>query len=77
MTPANKEVAINVITRTVNNLTNYYLKTETYNKTEVDDLISAVATLTLEIVAELPTTDISTSTIYLVPVQGVQNVYMQ
>lgn len=77
LTPANKEVAINVITRTVNNLTNYYLKTETYNKTEVDNLISAVATLTLEIVAELPTTDISTSTIYLVPVQGVQNVYMQ
>ena len=77
LVPANKEVAINVITRTVNNLTNYYLKAETYSKTEVDDLLSAVASLTLEIVEELPTTDISTTTIYLVPVQGATNVYMQ
>ena len=77
LVPANKEVAINVITRAVNNLTNYYLKSETYTKTEVDDLLSAMASLTLEIVETLPTQDISTTTIYLVPVQGQSNVYMQ
>ena len=77
LVPANKEVAINVITRAVNNLTNYYLKSETYTKTEVDDLISAMASLTLEIVQTLPVSDISTTTIYLVPVQGQTNVYMQ
>ena len=77
LVPANKEVAINVITRAVNNLTNYYLKSETYTKTEVDDLLSAMASLTLEIVETLPTQDISTTTIYLVPVQGQTNVYMQ
>ena len=77
LVPANKEVAINVITRAVNNLTNYYLKTETYTKTEVDALLSAMTSLTLEIVETLPTQDISTTTIYLVPVQGQTNVYMQ
>lgn len=77
LVPTNKQVAINVITRTVNNLTNYYLKTETYNKTEVDDLIAAVSSMTLEIVQTLPTQDISTTTIYLVPVAGQANVYMQ
>ena len=77
LVPANKEVAINVITRAVNNLTNYYLKSETYTKTEVDDLLSAMASLTLEIVETLPTTSISTTTIYLVPVAGQTNVYMQ
>lgn len=55
------------ITNTVNNLVNYYLKTETYTKTEVDTLISALTSIDFEVVSELPTTDISTTTIYLVP----------
>ena len=65
------------ITNTVNNLTNYYLKTETYNKTEVDNLISQIATLQIEVVQTLPTHDISTNTIYLVPKQtaGTQDIY--
>lgn len=77
ISPVNKAVNINVITRTVANLANYYLKTETYTKTEVDNLLSAMASLTLEIVEELPVSDISTTTIYLVPVSGQTNVYMQ
>lgn len=55
------------ITNTVNNLTNYYTKTNTYTKSEVDSLISSVSSLDIEVVQTLPTQDISTSTIYLVP----------
>ena len=65
------------ISNTVNNLTNYYLKSETYTKTEVDTLIGQISTLHLEVVQVLPTQDISLNTIYLVPKQsaGTQNVY--
>lgn len=51
----------------LNNLQNYYLKTETYTKTEVNQLIAQIPSFTVEIVQELPTEDISTSTLYLVP----------
>ncbi len=54
------------ITNTTNNLTNYYTKTNTYTKTEVDQLIGAISTLDIQIVQTLPSTG-STSTIYLVP----------
>ena len=57
------------ITSTVNNLTNYYLKSETYTQAEVDALISAIVTLNILVVQTLPTQDISTTTIYLVPKQ--------
>ena len=65
------------ITKVVNDLTNYYTKSTTYTKTEVNDLINALSTLTLDIVETLPVSDISTTTIYLTPVSGQQNVYMQ
>lgn len=58
----------NFIDNAVNNLLNYYLKTETYTKTEVDNLIGQLETITLEVVEQLPTQDISTSTIYLLKV---------
>ena len=61
------------IDNTVNNLTNYYLKTETYTQSEVNDLISNLASLSVEIVETLPTEDISTTTIYLVNVPGTTN----
>ena len=60
------------ITNTVNNLVNYYLKTETYSKTEVDALLQAITTLDIQAVSQLPTTNISTTTIYLVPKQDPQ-----
>lgn len=56
----------------------YYLKADTYTKTEVNNLIAGVSTLDIDVVSELPTTDISTTTIYLVPKQvgtGVSNIY--
>jgi len=65
------------IDNTVNNLTNYYLKSETYTQAEVNSLIGSVAGLNIEVVVSLPTQDISTSTIYLVPKSTAQtdNVY--
>lgn len=53
------------ITNAVNNLTNYYLKSETYTKSEVQQLLSTISSLKLEVVTSLPTTNISTNTIYL------------
>ena len=61
------------VNNTVNNLTNYYLKTQTYTQTEVNDLISQLASLSIDIVETLPTTDISTTTIYLINVSGTNN----
>lgn len=42
------------ITKTVNNLTNYYAKTETYTKAEINNLIGGLGSLDLEIVQSLP-----------------------
>lgn len=56
------------VTQTVNNLTNYYTKSETYTQTEVDNLIGQLEAITLEVVQTLPTQDISTHTIYLLQV---------
>lgn len=56
----------NFIKNTVDNLVNYYLKSELYTQTEVDNLIGGINRLTSEIVTELPTENISTSTIYLI-----------
>lgn len=64
------------ITKTVNNLTNYYLKTDTYTKTEVNNLIAQINSFNVEIVQVLPTTNIDTHTIYLVPKEGsAQDIY--
>lgn len=66
------------IKNTVSNLANYYLKSETYARTEtytkaevqalIADAVSKVSgKLNILIVDELPTSDISTTTFYLVP----------
>ena len=54
------------IIKTVSDLTNYYAKTQTYSKDEVNSLISNISTFNALIVSDLPTSDISTTTIYLV-----------
>ena len=56
----------NFITNTVNNLTNYYTKTNTYTKTEVNNLINNISTFNALIVETLPSSNISTTTIYLI-----------
>jgi hypothetical protein len=53
------------ITNTVDNLVNYYTKSQTYSKIEVDNLVSAIPKFAIEVVNSLPTTNISSTTIYL------------
>lgn len=48
-------------------LENYYTKMQTYNRDEIDNMVSAIPKFRIQVVAQLPTTNISTSTIYLVP----------
>lgn len=56
------------ITKTVNDLVNYYLKSDTYTKTEVQQLISAIQQFTYQVVSSLPTASADTmNIIYLVP----------
>lgn len=52
-----------VVTKAVNDLANYYTKSEVYTKTEVNNIAQA----RFAVVAELPTQDIQTNVIYLVP----------
>jgi len=58
------------IDNTVNNLTNYYLKSETYTKAEVNSLIAQIPGFNVLVVQTLPVSDIDTHTIYLVPKTG-------
>ena len=56
------------ITKAVSDLTNYYLKSETYNKTEVDAMVAAIKQFQLVAVQTLPTASADTlNKIYLVP----------
>lgn len=49
-----------------NDLTNFYKKSETYNKQEIDNKISKIPKLDIEVVDELPTENISEEKLYLV-----------
>ncbi|WP_099467757.1 hypothetical protein [Konateibacter massiliensis] len=67
----------NFIKNTVTNLLNYYSKNEVYTKNEVTNLVSNINKLTTLIVEELPTIDISPTTIYLMSAgESVYNQYM-
>lgn len=68
-----------LITNSVSDLVNYYTKSQTYTKEEITGLIAGISTMTLKKVSALPTTDISTTTIYLVPKTetGTSNVYSE
>lgn len=57
------------ITNTVNNLTNYYTKTLTYTKEEVNNLVNSLPHLKFKIVDELPSVG-EENIIYLVKKQG-------
>ena len=74
-TIVDKKIALNIITSAVSNLQNYYLKSETYTKTEVEELIGSTVGVTIEIVQELPTVG-QTNVIYFLPTETV-NVYSQ
>jgi len=74
-TVTDKAVALTLITSAVSNLQNYYLKSETYTKTEVEDLIGSTVGVTIEIVEELPTEGQS-NVIYFLPTETT-DVYSQ
>ena len=58
----------NFITKSVDDLVNYYLKSDTYTKAEVNTLIAAINQFTYQAVSTLPTASASTmNIIYLVP----------
>ena len=64
------------IDNTVDNLINYYLKSETYTRSEVEQLIAAIQQCSFEIVEQLPLVG-ETNIIYLVPKQTAEtrNIY--
>lgn len=64
------------ITNIVDDLLNYYKKSDTYSKEEIAELIGNINKLTSEIVESLPIGNISTSTIYLIK-DGDTNNYKQ
>ena len=58
---------LGIITKAVDDLINYYTKSTTYSKSEVDDIVVAIKNSRFEAVSSLPTTNIKTNVIYLVP----------
>lgn len=54
------------ITKAVSDLANYYLKSETLTKAEINALISAIPKFSIAVVSSLPTSNISETTVYLV-----------
>ena len=74
-TITDKSIALTIITSAVSNLQNYYLKTETYTKQEVEDLIGSTVGVTIEIVEQLPTEGQS-NVIYFLPTET-EGVYSQ
>lgn len=61
-------VESNYITKAVSDLANYYTKTQTDSKiTALQNQISQIPKFSISVVSALPTSNISTTTIYLVP----------
>lgn len=54
------------ITKAVSDLESYYLKSETLTKAEVNALVSAIPKFSIQVVSALPTSGISSTTVYLV-----------
>ena len=54
------------ITGEVTGLSNYYDKTQSYSKSEVNSLVAALNAMTMTVVEQLPTTDIPERTIFLI-----------
>ena len=59
-------LAKTAIDKTVNDLVNYYNKSQTLTKDEINALVSAIPKFSIEVVTSLPTSNISDTTVYLV-----------
>ena len=55
-----------LIDKTVSDLVNYYTKSQTMTKNEINALVSAVPKFKIEVVSSLPNSNISDTTVYLV-----------
>lgn len=60
------QVRTNIEAAATTDLLNYYTKSQTYTQEEIRTLVSAIPKFTISVVNVLPTTDISTTTVYLV-----------
>lgn len=60
------QVRTNIGAAATTDLLNYYTKSQTYTQEEIRTLVSAIPKFTISVVNVLPTTDISTTTVYLV-----------
>ena len=60
------DLAKTAIDKTVNDLVNYYNKSQTLTKDEINALVSAIPKFKIEVVTALPTSNISETTVYLV-----------
>lgn len=65
ITPELKLKIDNLDETILNNLENYYTKSETYSQNEIDEKISKIPKFSIEVVQELPTNNISATTVYL------------
>lgn len=54
------------ITKVVSDLANYYTKSQTFTRDEINAKISAIPKFAIEVVSSLPTSNISATTVYLV-----------
>lgn len=72
----NSETGVATINKAINDLQNYYLKTETYTKSEVDEIVAGLDLIDIEVVQTLPATG-SKNKFYFVPktANETQNVY--
>lgn len=71
-------IKTNYITKAVNDLENYYLKSETYTKDEIKSFVDTIPKFTIAVVDTLPTENISDTTIYLVKSgEDEQNIYTE
>ena len=60
-----------------NDLANYFLKSETYSREEVQQLLSAIPKFTIQVVNALPAENISDSTVYLLASGEDENLYTE
>lgn len=58
-------------------LKNYYLKSETYTQQEINELISLIPKFSIQVVSSLPASNISATSIYLVPSGDGNNLYTE
>lgn len=67
------------LTNTTTELLNYYLKSETYTREEVKSLVSTIPKFAIQVVDGLPASNISSTTVYLVPSKTVldDNLYTE